>query len=93
MFLILLNYLDVKKVDELLTAHRTYLDRQYKLNKFICSGAQIPRNGGVILCNALDKDEVEHIILEDPFNINNAAAYEIIEFKPTKFASGFEMFI
>jgi len=69
------------------------LDKYYSLNKFICSGAQVPRTGGIIICNADNKSEVENIITEDPFNIHLAASYEIIEFTPTKFASAFESFI
>lgn len=94
MFVILLTYTcSTDKIDEHLTNHRFYLDRYYSLNKFICSGAQQPRNGGVILCNGITKDEVESIILEDPFNIHDLATYQVIEFTPSKFAPAFESFI
>lgn len=94
MFLILLKYdTDLRKIDENLLAHRAYLDKYYALNKFICSGAQVPRTGGVILCNAESKEEVMKIIAEDPFHIHQAAEYSIIEFSPTKYAKGFESFI
>lgn len=73
--------------------HRAFLDKYYALNRFICSGAQKPRTGGVILCKAGSKAEVEHIISEDPFNIHGAATYQIIEFSPTKFAPAFESFV
>lgn len=33
------------------------------------------------------------IISEDPFNKNNIANYEIIEFYPTQCADGFNIFI
>jgi len=94
MFLILLTYTYcLEKIEEHLTEHRVFLDKYYARNKFICSGAQNPRTGGVILCKAENRKEVECIILEDPFNIHDAATYEIIEFNPSKFASGFELFI
>jgi len=94
MFLILLTYTyGIEKIEEHLTEHLAFLGKYYACNKFICSGAQNPRTGGVILCKAESKKEVERIILEDPFNIHNAATYEIIEFNPSKFASGFEMFV
>jgi uncharacterized protein YciI len=94
MFLILLKYtagLDI--VNEHVEAHRTYLDRYYAQGKFICSGAQIPRKGGVILCNSRSREEVQRIINQDPFHIHGAAEYEIIEFAPTKCAEAFEPFI
>ncbi len=94
MFLILLKYTNgLEPIEKHLEAHRLFLDKYYSLNKFICSGAQTPRTGGVILCNASSREEVLQIIAEDPFNINNAAEYEIIEFNPTKFTQGFEAFV
>lgn len=90
MFLILLNYQDVGKVDEQLVAHRNYLDKYYNLNKFIFSGPQTPRTGGVILCRAENKPEVQQIISEDPFYLHKLATYEIIEFEPLKYAAAFE---
>jgi len=94
MFLILLKYTSgLDPIERHLDEHRLFLDKYYSLNKFICSGAQDPRNGGVILCNAVSRDEVSQIIAEEPFYINNAADYEIIAFNPTKFAQGFEAFV
>ncbi len=94
MFLILLTYTHgLKKIEEHLSEHRAFLDKYYALNKFICSGAQNPRTGGVILCKAGTKKEVENIISEDPFFRHEAATYEIIEFCATKFAPAFESFI
>jgi len=93
MYIILLSYTHgLKKIEEHLVEHRVFLDKYYGLNKFICSGAQNPRTGGVIFCKGDSKTEVEHIVSEDPFNIHGAATYEIIEFNPTKFAPAFELF-
>jgi len=94
MFIIILTYTCItEKIDASLNEHRSYLDKYYSLNKFICSGAQQPRNGGVILCNCVSNEEVNSIILEDPFCIRALASYQIIEFTPSKFAPGFESFI
>ncbi|MDR3652458.1 MAG: YciI family protein [Paludibacter sp.] len=93
MYIVILTYNNINKIDEHLNEHRLFLDKYYALNKFICSGAQNPRTGGVILCNADSKIEVECIISEDPFNKNKVATYEIIEFSVTKFAPAFESFV
>lgn len=76
-----------------LDSHISFLEKYYALRKFICSGRQEPRTGGIILCNAKDKGEVNSIIKEDPFYENNIAKYEIIEFMPTNYADGFKEFI
>lgn len=80
-------------VEENLEAHRAYLDKYYALGKFVCSGRRNPRTGGIIMCKADGKTEVENIIKEDPFHFKGIADYEIIDFTPTKYAPGFEKFI
>jgi len=94
MFILTLTYIaPIEIIDELIPAHRVYLDENYALGKFICSGAQIPRTGGIIICNAIDKTEVSEIILRDPFYIQGAVDYNITEFTPTKYADEFKPFI
>ncbi|MDP4205692.1 MAG: YciI family protein, partial [Bacteroidota bacterium] len=67
-----------------LEAHRHFLDRYYASGHFLCSGPQNPRVGGVILCKAKNRDEIDPIIKEDPFFANGVASYEVIEFNPNK---------
>ena len=60
MYIIILTYTHgLEKIEMHLMEHRAFLDKQYALNKFICSGAQNPRTGGVILCKADSIEEVE----------------------------------
>ncbi len=85
MFIINLTYkAPLKKIDQFLEAHIQFLNKQYTDGFFLTSGRKEPRNGGIILCKAENKDKVEQIIKLDPFKINNLAEYEVIEFIPTK---------
>ena len=94
MFILLLTYQkSLEEVDRHLAAHRVYLDKNYANGTFIASGRRNPRIGGVILCKASQKEEVEELIKEDPFYAYEVAKYEILEFEPTKFAEGFEKFL
>ncbi|BCZ48840.1 hypothetical protein psyc5s11_49070 [Clostridium gelidum] len=94
MFIVILKYeKPIETVMNYLEEHINFLEKYYALDKFICSGRQEPRTGGIILCNAKDKTEVNSIIKEDPFYKNNIAKYEIIEFIPTNYADGFKEFI
>lgn len=87
MFILLVKYCQpLTEIDKALPAHIEYLDKYYALKKFICSGRQNPRVGGVILCTVTDRAEVEAIIQEDPFSSQQLANYEIVEFTPTKYA-------
>ena len=86
MYIVSLNYIkEVSEVEKHLEEHTKFLEKYYEMGKFICSGRKNPRTGGVILLNAESLSEVEKIILEDPFNTNEIAEYEITEFFPTKY--------
>lgn len=88
MFALILTYkAPIEKVLELLDAHCRYLDKYYATGNFLASGPQIPRTGGIILCKAINRTEVEEIIKEDPFNA--IADYQVIEFEPNKSVEGF----
>lgn len=83
MFLILLHYengLDL--VDQHLAAHASWLRRNYEKGRFLLSGRRHPRNGGVILCRAGSRAEVDVLVSEDPFASTGAARHEIVEFLP-----------
>jgi uncharacterized protein YciI len=94
MFIIIVKYLSpIEVIDELLISHRAFLDKYYENGMLICSGPQNPRTGGIILSKAPNIEAIEKMISEDPFYINKAADYEIIEFNPVKHTKGFEPFI
>ncbi len=89
MFVVILTYLaPLEQIDQLLAQHAAFLDRFYEQGRFICSGRRIPRTGGVILVRADHESEVEQITKEDPFYRAGLAAYEIIQFVPTKYGPG-----
>lgn len=89
MFVLILTYkASIEKVIELLDAHNRYLNKYYSSGNFLASGPQIPRTGGMILCRATNRAEVEEIIKEDPFNA--VADYQVIEFEPNKSVEGFK---
>ena len=94
MYIVSLNYIkEVSEVEKYLEEHIKFLEKYYEMGKFICSGRKNPRIGGVILLNAESLSEVESIILEDPFNANEIAEYEITEFFPTKYNKNFKIFV
>lgn len=87
MFIVILTYKKpLSEVDKYLQAHRDYLAEHYSAGDFIASGPQNPRIGGVIMIKAADREAVNAIISQDPFNINGIADYQIVKFSPTMFA-------
>lgn len=91
MFVILLHYIKpFVEVDEYLEEHRKFLDKHYAAGHFLVSGAQAPRIGGVILAKNLSREELDAVLNEDPFHREQLATYQVIEFRPTKYAVGAE---
>lgn len=87
MFIAILTYKKpLEEVDRFLQAHRDYLAAHYAAGDFIASGPQNPRVGGVIMIKAANREEVNGIISQDPFNINGIADYQLVEFTPTMFS-------
>ncbi|WP_448569489.1 YciI family protein [Thalassotalea ganghwensis] len=91
MFIVSLTYkTDISQVEKHLDAHISFLKKYYQQRAFIASGRKVPRTGGVILVNAESLDDVEKIISEDPFFVEDVADYQITEFIPTMAAPEFE---
>jgi uncharacterized protein YciI len=84
MFLVLLHYRKpLTEVDRLIPAHREFLARRYGSGHFLLSGRKEPRDGGVILARATTRAELEEILREDPFQREQVADYEIVQFVPS----------
>jgi len=94
MFLILLQYIrPLTAIEHYLDAHNTFLEKYYQSGQFILSGRRKPRSGGLILCKASSRKEVEQIIMEDPFDKYQLALYEIIEFEPTSYVEELQTYL
>ncbi len=94
MFIIELTYKkSLDEVDQYVAEHRVFLDNGYKSNYFITSGPKIPRTGGIFISHLKNREQLENIIKQDPFNIHDLADYRIIEFNPTKYHADFRTFV
>jgi uncharacterized protein YciI len=94
MFIVKLTYLKpIDEVETFLADHVEFLEKYYALKKFIVSGRQNPRVGGIIVMRCESSEEVEQIISEDPFKKETIVDYEVIEFVPTKYDPEFKRFI
>jgi uncharacterized protein YciI len=84
MFLILLTFKKpMSEVDRFVGEHREFLERYYASGHFLLSGRKEPPAGGVILAKAETQLEIQSIIANDPFYIEQIAQYHIIQFSPS----------
>ncbi len=89
-FIVLLTYIKpLEEVDRYIEGHRDFLRKYYNSGHLIVSGPQIPRTGGLIMMRAQSIKEVESIMAEDPFSINQVATCQIVQFKAADFAEDF----
>jgi uncharacterized protein YciI len=93
-FVIVLTYVKpLPEVDALMRRHMAWLDEQYAAGRFVVSGRQIPRTGGVILARGDDREEIEEIAARDPFVSGGVATTEIIQFRASQTADGLVEFM
>jgi uncharacterized protein YciI len=90
MFVLLLRYVrPLEEVDALMRDHMRWVNEHYAAGRFVVSGRQIPRNGGVILARGDDREEMERIAAADPFVAGGVATCEVIQFRASQSADGF----
>lgn len=84
MYIIELTYIQpTEQIDLLLEEHKAFLEKYYASGNFLLSGRKNPRTGGIILAIANDRQEIQDIITQDPFNRYGVAIYAVTEFFPT----------
>jgi uncharacterized protein YciI len=62
-------------------AHMVFLRQHYASGAFIMSGRKVPRDGGIILVRAENREAVEALMTEDPFCKRGLAEFRVTEFR------------
>jgi uncharacterized protein YciI len=84
-FVLLLTYVKpLEEVDALMRRHMAWLDEHYAGGRFLVSGRQVPRTGGVILARGDDREEIEALAATDPFVAGGVATCEVIQFRASQ---------
>jgi uncharacterized protein YciI len=84
MYAVILCYkLPIAEVEKHVEAHRQWLGENYAAANFLLSGPQRPRIGGFILAAAMERDQLNGILQNDPFCQNGVAEYEVVDVAPT----------
>ena len=92
MYVINLRYTGaLAEIDDALEEHRLFLERYFAAGVFVMAGPKVPRDGGVIIASGIERARLDEIIAEDPFARQQLAHYEIIEFKATRLAPGWNL--
>ena len=87
--MLLLTYVrPLAAVDALMREHVAWLDEQYAAGRFLVSGRQVPRTGGVIVARGDDREEIEALAATDPFVAGGVATCEVVQFRASQSAPG-----
>src|SRR5262245_392085 len=90
MFVIELTYTaPLSAIDAHMATHVSFLKKYYASGHFLVSGRKIPRDGGIIIATARDRDDIERIVREDPFHAHRLADFRIIQFRASQRAPDF----
>lgn len=93
MFAVLVKYTKpLDQIEAVLAPHRAYLRTHCDAGRFVVTGPQVPRTGGLILARGESKEELRKLLADDPFHKAGVAEYDIIEFVPTVYDSAFAVF-
>jgi uncharacterized protein YciI len=85
MFVIELTYrAPLAEIDAHMAAHVKFLNKYYAAGNLLISGRKIPRDGGIIIAVARNRQDVEAIVREDPFITRGLADVRIIEFRASQ---------
>jgi uncharacterized protein YciI len=88
-FLLISRYTaPLERIEELVPAHREYLQEQFAAGLFVVSGRRVPWTGGVIVARGT-REQVEAAVAADPFTRERVAETEIVEFQPLFGATSF----
>lgn len=94
MFMIRVTYTKpIEVIEKHVAAHRAFLDEGYQNDYFVVSGPQNPRVGGIIISQLKNRDQLEAILKNDPYLLNDVAEYEVVEFEPVKYHKNFAGFV
>lgn len=85
MFVIELTYkAALSAIDAQMRAHVAFLKKHYAAGTFVVSGRKIPREGGIILAVGSSREQIEALMLEDPFVSHGLAEFRVIEFRASQ---------
>lgn len=87
MFIISLTYTaPIDVLDGHLADRRAWLDQGIADGWLLLAGRREPRTGGILLARG-ERDEIAAKAATDPFVVNGAASFDLIEFLPARAAS------
>ena len=85
MFAILLRFgVNAGKAAEFMPGHKAWIEKGFNDGVFLLVGSIQSKQGGFLLADGGDKDEIEARVAEDPFVAEGVVTAEIMEIDPAR---------
>lgn len=92
MYIVYLNYVrPLEEVEAVLDPHVAWLNKYFDAGVFISAGRKDPRTGGVLMVKDIDRERLNTILAEDPFQA--VAEYEVTKVNVTRSAEEFQSLV
>lgn len=92
MYIVYLNYVrPLEEVEAVLDPHVAWLNKYFDAGVFITAGRKDPRTGGVLMVKDIDRERLNTILAEDPFQA--VAEYEVTKVNVTRCAEEFQSLV
>ena len=72
----------LERMEKTVDRHRAYLRKLHADGKLIASGPFVPREGGGLLVNVEDEEELQKILADDPFQQEELVETTIYRWAP-----------
>lgn len=92
MYIVYLKYVrPLEEVEAVLDPHVAWLNKYFDAGVFITAGRKDPRTGGVLMVKDIDRERLNTILAEDPFQA--VAEYEVTKVNVTRSAEEFQSLV
>lgn len=92
MYIVYLNYVrPLEEVEAVLDPHVAWLNKYFDAGVLITAGRKDPRTGGVLMVKDIDRERLNTILAEDPFQA--VAEYEVTKVNVTRSAEEFQSLV
>ena len=92
MYIVYLNYVrPLEEVEAVLDPHVAWLNKYFDAGVFITAGRKDPRTGGVLMVKDIERERLNTILAEDPFQA--VAEYEVTKVNVTRSAEEFQSLV
>jgi uncharacterized protein YciI len=90
----ILNFINLKdnhEVDTVLDEQRAFLERYIQSGVFLVAGRKVPRTGGIIVAQGINRQQLDAIVAEAPFARHGFARIEVTEFNAVYCTPGLQL--